>query len=174
MYFILYSHYRVCVKEHQNNLQTSKIIPRRDRAPGSKFLDPPLREAKLSKYFEHRSNESVNLLNEYREKERWLCLYMSGLNVKCITYTHFCNSNIYINCVALQYMDVLFSTHPTHGRVEKSSEPGEEAQTIHFYLLYNVSFAFLCTFYPTEPNHLSLSLSLSLSLCLSLSLSLCF
>ena len=27
--------HRVCVKGHQNNLQTSKTIPRRDRAPGS-------------------------------------------------------------------------------------------------------------------------------------------
>ena len=29
--------HRVCVKGHQNNLQTSKIIPRRDRAP--RFLN---------------------------------------------------------------------------------------------------------------------------------------
>ena len=27
--------HRVCVKGHQNNFQTTKIIPRRDRAPGS-------------------------------------------------------------------------------------------------------------------------------------------
>ena len=33
---------RVGVKGHQNNLQTSKIIPRLDRAPVKKFLDPPL------------------------------------------------------------------------------------------------------------------------------------
>ena len=38
--YVLYSvfslqKHRVCVNGHQNNLQTSKIIPRRDRAPGS-------------------------------------------------------------------------------------------------------------------------------------------
>ena len=35
----------ICVKGHQKNLQTSKIIPRRDRSPPPlvlKFLDPPL------------------------------------------------------------------------------------------------------------------------------------
>ena len=57
-----------------------------------------------------------------------LSIYV-GIKCKVYTYTHFCDSNIYINCVALQYMDVLFSTHPTHDRVEKSSEPGEGAQT---------------------------------------------
>ena len=45
--YVLYSlrslqKHRICVKGHQNNLQTSKIIPRRDSAPVFKFLDPPL------------------------------------------------------------------------------------------------------------------------------------
>ena len=34
--------HRVCLMEHQNYLQTPKILPRRDCTPVLKFLDPPL------------------------------------------------------------------------------------------------------------------------------------
>ena len=45
--YVLYSLFSlregmVYVKGHQNNRQIPKILPRRDRAPILKFLDPPL------------------------------------------------------------------------------------------------------------------------------------
>ena len=50
----------------------------------------------------NHSNEFVISKTRERERrERFVNVGMSGLSVQCIR-THFCDSNIYTNCVAIQ------------------------------------------------------------------------